>query len=446
MVASSTPQDPQSLSSIPGLLQALRGYAAGTLTPAAYLAACADRADRCEPWLRSFVTRVPLADMTAGSGPLGGIPVGVKDIIATADLRTTNGSAMFPDYVPMEDAAVVATIKRLGGTVFGKTVTTEFAFRHPGPTANPFNPRHTPGGSSSGSAAAVGAGIVPLALGTQTMGSVVRPAAYCGIVGFKPSFGVVPREGVHPLSASLDHVGLMARHVDDVAYALKWLGDPGFVFADGGDLAAVSFDVATGLPAPAAAPRLALVRAPYWDRVDDEQNALLDAAVRRLRDAGATIDEVVLPALGQETESVLTRIMFHEAHDIYADLVRRHPAGASEPLKGLVRDGAAVSTEDYIAARRAQRRLRVEFTDRLATYDAVLTVAATGEAPEGLDYTGDAAFCAPWTMLGFPALSVPAGKSSRGLPLAIQLVAPHGHDFPLLRIAKWAEGLLAPTR
>lgn len=427
---------------LPGLLEALRGFQAGSLDRDAYLHACAGRADECEPWLKAFVTRVPAAGLKAAAqGPLAGIPIGVKDIIATAGLRTTNGSAIFADHVPAEDAAIVTAIKRLGGTVFGKTVTTEFAFRHPGPTANPWNPAHTPGGSSSGSAAAVAAGIVPLALGTQTMGSIVRPAAYCGIVGFKASFGAVPRDGVHPLSGSLDHVGFMARCVDDVACALALLGDPGYVLADGSDLAAWRFDMARGL-APWPAPSLAVVRAPDWDKVSAEQQAVLDATVAAVRRGGATVEEVGVPEIGQPTLAPLQRILDWEARDIYADLVARHPERASAPLKGLVEDARATDHAAYVAARRTQRELRAGLSTRLSAYDAILTVPASGEAPEGLGNTGDASWCAPWTFLGFPALTVPAGRSARGLPLGVQFVGTFGRDIRTLRVAKWAESVL----
>jgi amidase len=428
---------------LPGLLEAVRGFDSGTLDRDGYLRACAARADECEPWLKAFVTRVPAADLkAAASGPLAGIPIGVKDIIATAGLRTTNGSAIFADHVPVEDAAIVTAIKRLGGTVFGKTVTTEFAFRHPGPTVNPWNTAHTPGGSSSGSAAAVAAGIVPLALGTQTMGSVVRPAAYCGIVGFKASFGAVPREGVHPLSGSLDHVGFMARSVDDVAYALALLGDPGYVLADGMDLAGWRFDARQGLD-PLPSPSLALVCGPDWSKVGAEQKALLEHVATMLRQAGASVEEVSLPEIGEPTLEPLQRILGWEALDIYGDLVARHPDRASAPLKGLVEDSRAITQAGYVAARRTQRELRAALSTRLSGYDAVLTVPATGEAPEGLGSTGDASWCAPWTFLGFPALTVPAGRSARGLPLGVQLIGTFGRDIPALRVAKWVETVLA---
>jgi amidase len=426
-----------------GLLQALRGFRSGALDRDAYLRACVARADECEPGLKAFVTRVPAEALRpAAEGPLAGIPIGVKDIIATAGLLTTNGSAIFSSHVPLEDAAIVARIKRLGGTVFGKTVTTEFAFRHPGPTVNPWHPGHTPGGSSSGSAAAVAAGVVPLALGTQTMGSIVRPAAYCGIVGFKASFGAVPREGTHPLSGSLDHVGFMTRAVDDVAYAYTLLGDPGFVFADGTDLAAVEFDMDQGL-APLAAPRLAVVRGPHWDRVGAEQAAVLEGTIARLRQAGATVQDMALPEIGAPILGALQSILGTEAVDIYGDLVARHGDLVSAPLRALVEEGRAIAPADYVAARRLQIRLRKELSERLAGFDAVLTVPADGAAPAGLGNTGDATWCAPWTFLGFPALTLPIARTPGGLPLGIQVLGAFGHDMPTLRVAKWVETTMA---
>ena len=202
-----------------GVLDLLRRFKDDSALADRYAAACLEKAKAAEPVLRAF-EYLPV-DVTRRPGPLSGIPVGIKDIIATSDMPTTNGSAIYRDHVPERDAWVVERLRNLGATIFGKTVTTEFAWRHPGPTTNPWNSKHTPGGSSSGSAAAVAAGIVPLALGTQTLGSVIRPAAFNGVVGLKPSFGAIPRAGVHHLSPSLDHVGFFARRVDDVALALS---------------------------------------------------------------------------------------------------------------------------------------------------------------------------------------------------------------------------------
>src|SRR5450755_2622834 len=238
-----------------GVLDLLRLFRQDAAAADGYAAACLEKTGHVEPRLKAF-EYLP-TDIKRRPGPLSGIPVAIKDIIATSDMPTTNGSPIYRDHIPAADAWVVERLRQLGATIFGKTVSTEFAWRQPGPTVNPWNIRHTPGGSSSGSAAAVAAGLVPLALGTQTLGSVIRPAAFNGVVGLKPSFGAIPRAGVHPLSPSLDHVGLFARRVDDVAFALSLLaaahdGDP-----HSRPLPGFEVDATQGLP-PLAAPRLAV--------------------------------------------------------------------------------------------------------------------------------------------------------------------------------------------
>src|ERR1700748_239349 len=236
-----------------GLLELLRLFRGNQTAADHYAAACLEKARDIEPTLKAFEV-LPL-DTTRRPGPLSGIPVGIKDIIATSDMPTTNGSPIYRDHIPAADAWVVERLRQLGATIFGKTVSTEFAWRHPGPTTNPWNARHTPGGSSSGSAAAVAAGIVPLALGTQTLGSVIRPAAFNGVVGLKPSFGAIPRTGVHPLSPSLDHVGVFARCGDDVAYALSLLATTSDSDLHGRALPGFAIDPARGVM-PLERPRL----------------------------------------------------------------------------------------------------------------------------------------------------------------------------------------------
>src|SRR5215472_11951357 len=230
-----------------GVLELLRRFKDDPALADTYAASCLEKAKAAEPALKAF-EYLP-RDLTRRPGPLSGIPVGIKDIIATSDMPTTNGSPIYRNHVPARDAWVVERLRNLGATIFGKTVSTEFAWRHPGPTTNPWNSKHTPGGSSSGSAATVAAGIVPLALGSQTLGSVIRPAAFNGIVGLKPSFGAIPRTGVHPLSPSLDHVGIFARRVDDVALALSLLAGSSDSDRHGRSLPGFAVDVDNGLPA-----------------------------------------------------------------------------------------------------------------------------------------------------------------------------------------------------
>src|SRR6516165_8592996 len=244
--------DPTSrLRSCAGVLELLRHFKDDPALADTYAASCLEKAKAAEPVLKAF-EYLP-RELTRRAGPLSGIPVGIKDIIATSDMPTTNGSPIYRDHVPARDAWVVERLRNLGATIFGKTVSTEFAWRHPGPTTNPWNSKHTPGGSSSGSAATVAAGIVPLALGTQTLGSVIRPAAFNGVVGLKPSFGAIPRTGVHPLSPSLDHVGFFARSVDDVAYALSLVAGTSDADVHGRPIPTFQIDPAQGV-APLANP------------------------------------------------------------------------------------------------------------------------------------------------------------------------------------------------
>lgn len=422
-----------------GVLELLRLFASDPAVADAYASTCLDKAKVLEPSLKAF-EYLP-TDVTRRPGPLSGIAVGIKDIIATSDMPTTNGSPIYRDCIPATDAWAVERLRQLGATIFGKTVSTEFAWRHPGPTVNPWNPRHTPGGSSSGSAAAVAAGIVPLALGTQTLGSVIRPAAFNGVVGLKPSFGAIPRIGVHPLSPSLDHVGFFARKVDDVAFALSLLAGSSDRDWHGRPVPAFGVSVEHGLP-PANKPRLAVVRFAKWSRVESEQQKLFESAIATLRDAGAILEERELPALDQANWDTIQVILASEAALIFGDLVERFPDKTSDHLKSLVQTGKAHTAHDYLAAKARQEKLRQAFGTDISGFDAVLTLPAFGEAPEGLTYTGDAEYCAPWTLLGVPAVSLPAGFGKNGLPLGIQIVGRYREDYRMLRVAKWVESTL----
>jgi Asp-tRNA(Asn)/Glu-tRNA(Gln) amidotransferase A subunit family amidase len=367
--------------------------------------------------------------------------VAIKDIIATADMPTTNGSPIYRDHVPATDAWVVERLRNLGATIFGKTVSTEFAWRQPGPTVNPWNSRHTPGGSSSGSAAAVAAGIIPLALGTQTLGSVIRPAAFNGVVGLKPSFGAIPRAGVHPLSPSLDHVGFFARRVDDVALALSLLAASSDADPHGRPLPGFHVDVDKGV-ALLDKPRLAVVRFEKWSLVEPEQQQAFDAAIAKLRDEGAVLEELELRELDSTNWDTINTILASEAALFFSDLVARYPDRSSDHLKSLVQAGKLHTALDYLAAKALQEKLRSAFAMQISSFDAILTLPAFGEAPEGLSFTGNAEYCAPWTLLGAPAASLPAAFGKNGLPLGLQIVGAYREDHRLLRVAKWIENAL----
>jgi Asp-tRNA(Asn)/Glu-tRNA(Gln) amidotransferase A subunit family amidase len=422
-----------------GVLELLRRFKDDQALADRYAASCLEQAKALQPRLKAF-EYLP-RDIARRPGPLSGIPVAIKDIIATADMPTTNGSPIYRDHVPAADAWVVERLRSLGATIFGKTVSTEFAWRQPGPTVNPWNIRHTPGGSSSGSAAAVAAGIVPLALGSQTLGSVIRPAAFNGVVGLKPSFGAIPRTGVHPLSPSLDHVGFFARRVDDVAFALSLLAASSDSDRHGRPVPGFHIDADQGLQ-PLEKPRLGIVRFEKWSKVEPEQQKVFEAAVATLRAAGAVLEELELSELDSTNWSAINTILASEAALIYEGLVERFPDRTSDHLKSLASVGKSHSALEYLAAKALQEKLRSAFATQTSGFDAILTLPAFGEAPEGLIFTGNAEYCAPWTLLGVPAVSLPAGFGKNGLPLGVQVVGAYREDHRLLRVAKWIERAL----
>jgi len=421
-----------------GVLDTIRIVGAGSAQPQELITASHAHATALEPELHAFAylpSEPP--SVSSGHGPLAGVAVGMKDLVDTIDMPTTYGSPVYADHQPNEDAWVVGRLKDLSATVLGKTVTTEFAWREPGPTRNPWNLKHTPGGSSSGSAAAVASGSIQAALGTQTLGSILRPAAYCGVVGLKPSFGTISLRGVHALSQSLDHLGVFARSVDDAAFLLSLLmGGPGAARH-------APFQVSPEGVDPFPAPRIACLRPPATPQLEESQSALLAQVAACLAAAGADVASFKLPEAFDELPAIAATLYGAEGAANFADLIARFPDKTSARLKALVERGAQISATDYILARARQLALRADFTRALAGFDVVLTSAATGEAPEGLSDTGDPGLCVPWTTLGVPAIALPAGIGASGLPIGIQLVAPFGENLKLLRIAKWCENALA---
>jgi len=422
-----------------GVLDLLRQFRQDEAAADGYAAACLAKTRAVEPQLKAF-EYLP-TDTGRRPGALSGIPVGIKDIIATSDMPTTNGSPIYRDHIPAADAWVVERLRQLGATIFGKTVSTEFAWRHPGPTVNPWNSDHTPGGSSSGSAAAVAAGLVPLALGSQTLGSVIRPAAFNGIVGLKPSFGAIPRLGVHPLSPSLDHVGFFARRVDDVALALSLLAGTSDADLHGQPLPAFQVDLEHCI-APHDKPRLGIVRFEKFTRAEAAQQKVFKAAIARAREAGAVVEELPLAEFDAANWPAINTILSSEGAAIFGGLVARYPDRTSDQLKSQVERGKAVAAIDYLAAKAAQEKWRAELPKEMSGFDALLTLPAFGEAPHGLDFTGDAEYCAPWTLIGAPAVTLPAGFGPNGLPLGIQIVGRYREDLRVLRVAKWLEAAL----
>jgi Asp-tRNA(Asn)/Glu-tRNA(Gln) amidotransferase A subunit family amidase len=373
-------------------------------------------------------------------GVLHGVPVGLKDIIDTADMPTENGSVLHAGRTPSRDASVVSLLRGAGAVIMGKTVTTEFATRTPGKTRNPHNTGHTPGGSSSGSAAAVAAGMVPLALGSQTTGSTVRPASYCGVYGLKPTHGLVPRHGMFQLSRTLDHVGLFARAIEDIALLLEALASHDARDPDSRPRARVAYRVAAATEPPRA-PMFAFVKTSMWDRVDADAREALDKLVERL---GNRVEVVELIASADE---VLEWQRAIGGAEIAVNLRREWETGRdklSAALRARIEHGRGVLARDYLEALGRVPPLVASLTDLFEQrYDAILTPAAFGTAPKGLESTGDPAFCAVWTLCGMPALNVPGLRGANGLPLGAQLVgAPH-RDGQLLRTARWLADHLA---
>ena len=367
-------------------------------------------------------------------GPLHGVPVGIKDIIDTADMPTENGSVLHAGRTPSRDATVVARLRGAGAVILGKTVTTEFATYTPGKTRNPHDPEHTPGGSSSGSAAAVAAGMVPLALGSQTNGSVIRPASFCGVWGFKPTHGLIPRHGILALSRTLDHVGLFARGVEDLALLAEQLVGHDERDPDTRPRARLPFvEVAAG--EPPLPPMLALVKTPLWERADAETKEAFAELVQHL---GDRVEELELFPSAAEAWQWHRTIMEAE---MAANLEREWETGRdrlSESLRAQLARGREVRALDYQRARARIRPVQDSFLELFEQrYDAILTPAAPGTAPPGLASTGDPAFCTLWTLCGMPAVSVPLMQGAAGLPLGVQLVGPRDGDARLLRTARW---------
>ena len=367
------------------------------------------------------------------TGPLHGIPVAIKDIIDTADMPTEDGTVLHAGRRPDADAAVVRMLRAAGAIIFGKAVTSELATYYPGKTRNPHNPEHTPGGSSSGSAAAVAAGMVPLAVGTQTNGSVIRPAAFCGVIGFKPSYGLIPRTGILNQSRALDTVGVMARSVADVALIAECLSGYDEDDPASRPLARPPF-LQVASAEPPLAPSLAFIRTPVWERTDADTRSTFAELVEHLADR---VEERTLPeSVGQAWEWQRT-IMEADIASSYALEYERGAAQLSRPLREQIERGRQIRAVDYLHALAQVPRLSAGFTEVFDRFDAMLTPAAPGAAPHGLGSTGDPAFCTLWTLCGMPAITLPLATASNGLPIGIQLVGKRGDDARLLRTANW---------
>lgn len=409
--------------------------AAGTLTAETLVAACLERIrereDAVQAWAHldgeQALAEARQRDREPRRSALHGIPIGIKDVIDTADMPTQYGSAIYTGHRPAADAACVAQLRELGAVVLGKTVSTEFATRHPNKTRNPHDPTRTPGGSSSGSAAAVADCMVPLALGTQTSSSIIRPAAYCGVVGYKPSFGLINRAGLKFLSESLDTLGTLSRTIEDAALVADALS--GRTPTDFGSVATVR-------------PRIGFCRTPFWDAASSETQALLEQTARTLAQKGAEVSEVELTGEFARLNDVQTALSAYEFYRALSYERTRHPEKISASLTARIAAGGKVTRDDYEAATGVALRCRARMTDWYRDYDLLLAPSAPGVAPD-ISNTGEPTFGLMWTLLHLPCLTLPHGRGERGLPLGIQLVAAPGGDSTLFVHTEWVRRALA---
>jgi Asp-tRNA(Asn)/Glu-tRNA(Gln) amidotransferase A subunit family amidase len=420
------------------LAEAVRRLASGEISSEAYVRSLLARTDQVEPQVQAWqlldreraleAAREVDRRLQAGRmpGALHGVPIGVKDIIDVKGMATSMGSPIYQRYVPEMNAEVVDRLHAAGAVALGKTVTTEFAFLVPNKTHNPWNVAHTPGGSSSGSAAAVASGMAPAAIGTQTNGSIIRPAAFCGIVGYKPGKGVLSTDGILPFSPTLDQPGVFARSVEDAALLVA-------------HLAHSRWTISPQIGPLKHAPRLVAVRGPTWQLAEPDQRTRFATDIAVLREAAAIVDEVELPASFNDAHRTHRIIMLYEGASASRVVRASYPEGLSEMLRKALEEGDRISTSEYERAMRKREVLHRDFSRLLDDYDAVVTPPAAGEAPASLDSTGDPTFCTIWTLLGVPAVTVPTGLGSRAMPLGLQVIGNQGESNHLLATAMWCE-------
>lgn len=430
----------------------IRQVQQGKLSPVTLMESILKRIDLLEPSLQAWVTmdrqgllqeaRRCHEEIIRGKmrGPLHGIPIGVKDIFFTCGMKTTAGSKIFADFIPAYNATAVERLKTAGTIILGKTATTEFASRYPAPTRNPWNLEHTPGGSSSGSAAAVATGMCPAALGSQTGGSVLRPAAYCGVVGLKPTYGRISRYGVFALSWTLDHVGFLTRSVEDAAILLSILAgqDP----ADPTTRPQPVPDYKRSLRSLRRPPRIGIVREFYQEKSVASVWKHTEKILNQLKRAGGKMREVKMPESFAAVQDAHRIIMWVEAAAYHEKLFEKNREQYSSKMRELVEIGLLIPSVDYLRAQKIKRLFRREMDPIMQEYDCLLTPATSSAAPKNLSSTGDPWFQVPWSLSGLPAISIPSGLNDEGLPLGIQLVGTAYAEGKLFAAARWCEKVL----
>jgi len=440
--------EPYSLS----LSDMIRQIGRRRLSPVTLMESLLQRIDSLEPRIKAWVTidreevlreaRRHHDEVKRGKvrGPLHGIPIGVKDIFYTAGMKTTGGSKIFENFIPSHNSTAVDLLKKAGAIVLGKTATTEFAYADPAPTCNPWNLEHTPGGSSSGSAAAVATGMCPAALGSQTGGSILRPAAYCGVVGLKPTYGRISRYGVFPLSWTLDHVGFLTRSVADAAILLNVLAgydpkDPTTSKEPVPDYPRFSRSLRRG-------PRIGVIREFFAEKAEEQVWAHTEKILAKLKKAGAQVAEVKMPSSFSVVQEAHRIIMRAEGAAFHERLYQKHSDQYPPKLRELVEIGLLIPSVDYLRAQKIKRQFRREMEQVTSQFDCLLTPTTSSPAPPGLASTGDPWFQVPWSLSGLPTITLPSGLSQEGLPLGLQLVAGPFWEKKLLATAWWCEKII----
>ncbi len=431
---------------------AVQEIAKGAVSAEDYVRACLDRIAEVEPEVRAFAHLNPdhaiaqarvLDDhrMQGGAlGPLHGIPVAVKDIVDTADYPTEYGSQIFSGRQSSSDATIVSKLRAAGAVIIGKTVTTEFAYYSPGKTRNPHDVERTPGGSSSGSAAAVAAGMVPLSIGSQTNGSIIRPGAFCGVFALKPSHGLISRSGILDLSQVLDHIGPFARNLQDLALIMETLAGYDPDDADTRPVAVPSYQKAVTEDFPIE-PRIAFVRTPIWDKADDATKEAFEKLADSLGDACVDLE---LPADFASAWDTIRTIMVVDMGHRFGPIADKYGDAVSQVMRDLIDEGRKVTAMQYRDALALRLSLAERLNQMFAHFNAIVTPAAPGVAPVGLESTGSPAFCSLWTLTGLPSMSLPLLEGEGGMPLGVQLVGARHDDFRLFRTAKWLTEKTAP--
>jgi len=421
------------------------------LSPTKLLDSILQRIEKLEPEIRGWVT-IDLdksiyeaekctkeAEEYKFRGILHGIPIGVKDIFYTANMKTTASSKVLQNFIPNYDAYCITKLKASGAIILGKTETAEFAYSDPAPTKNPWNLEHTPGGSSSGSAAAVSAGMCPASLGSQTGGSTIRPAAYCGIIGLKPTYDRISRHGMIPLSWSLDHVGFFTRSIEDTSILFKILTNYDLYNMTTLNINKINYKHQHKISNPL---NIGYIKGYFYDNAQDDVKNNIDKVIEKFENSGSKINELNLPINFNIINDAHNIIMSAEAASYHEKNIIKYLKDYGPKIRGLILSGFKITATKYLLAQRIRSRIIQEIFSSIRDYDLILTPSTITPAPKGLQSTGSSIFNKPWSFCGLPAITIPSGFSKKGLPLGIQLIGKQFDDENLLKLALWCKKVI----